>query len=792
MEFFKKKQLQSSMELVQMTDETVAAPVRRSIFELLLTIALSVGCWYTFFSMFPNPVNDIVSILLIVGLPVVLYFLCRVPMVGRFLAFYVFIITAILFVAAYRYVWNGFLVMANIVVEVLNDQMDIGLIPFAITGGVAEWGRDALIAMIPVMLLEATAIVYSVYYKEPLLAFVMTAIPTMIGLCLKVEPSIWLLILLLLGWTGLLVLSAVAKPVSRKRKGALFIQNEKKTSLPYIFLSITLVALLSYILVFSGDDYTPPNSVDEARAVAVQMEEHLRYDKLRGNETDALSHGNLKETHPLDYTDDTVLQLRTDMVQPMYLRGFVGGSFEDDKWTEARDGAYGGEYTGAMEWLAQQGFYPWMQQDRMYRMSQNYDYFEAQIENINTSSKYVYLPYEAALSDDTAPDKVNYKKDCGAFSKGIRGDRSYKIKIFQTRLEDYDEAALAKWVSEAKKSDDWNSYADAEAVYRRYVYDTYLDISPEDYAAVKAIGAEDCLGKTISYTLTHIRKLFEKEFVYDIEQTSAPGSKGELSYFINESHSGNDMHFATAATILFRSAGIPARYAEGYYLSPAEAAEYDKMSDVTVNILDSHAHCWVEIYIDEVGWFPVEVIPGYYNMEVTQTEEVQEKQKTEENNMTYYQDELPEYTEEGPSDRDEKASFWWIAALLLILLAAVLEYLGIRKGKKHRASFGTVFTDEKVYEMYSYVRRMMTIDKNPLTSDPYDKLQEISDIYDVATAMTFSEFLRLVSKVRFGGGSLTEEEHKKMAEYALCIGSHVYEKQSRVKRFMMRFIIFCV
>ena len=75
-------------------------------------------------------------------------------------------------------------------------------------------------------------------------------------------------------------------------------------------------------------------------------------------------------------------------------------------------------------------------------------------------------------------------------------------------------------------------------------------------------GIEECTGKTIDYTLHYIRKLFDEEFEYNTEQGAAPEGQEELAYFMDESRSGNDMYFATAAALMFRKAGIPARYAE--------------------------------------------------------------------------------------------------------------------------------------------------------------------------------------------------------------------------------------
>lgn len=794
MNLLRKKQLQTSMDLVQITDEAAKRPGRRVIFELLLAIALSVGCWYTFFSMFPNPVDSIISALLIAGLPIGLYFLCWNPFLGRFLVFYVFLITAIFFLVAYESVWNGFLVMGNIMIEVLNQQMNAGLIPYEITGDTVDWGTDAFLAMIPVMLLASMAIVHSVYHKEPLLGFVLTAIPVMTGLCLKAEPSIWLLLLLLLCWTGLLVLSAVARPVSKKKNRPIYIQNSKNSSLPYLFLGITLVLLLGYVLIFSGDDYRPPESIDEAKTAVVELQEHLRYDSLNGQEVDQLSRGDLTKTHPLQYTDSAVLTLKMQMPQSMYLRGFVGGSFENGKWSPAAEGAYSGEYTGITEWLAQQDFYPWMQQDRLYRMSKNYDFVSVDVTNVNSSSKYLYLPYEAALTGDTLPGNVNYEKDYGAFAKGLRGQREYSFKAFLSDFQDYDEKGLASWLAEVKESPDWDDYAEAEAVYRRYVYDTYLYLSEEDSNALGTSGIEKCEGKTIDYTLHYIRKNFDEEFEYDIEAGAAPSGKDELSYFMNESYRGNDMHFATAAALMFRRAGIPARYAEGYYLSPQEMLLYTEMSGVTLDVLDSQAHSWVEIYIDEIGWFPVEVVPGFYDMEKQQTNETEEDEKIEEETQKNYQDEAPEEDQPEANQEEEKRAInpLWFGLLLVLLLIAAFELLGRRHIKKLLASFGIVYTDQQVYAMYKYVGKVMAFDKRPLPANPYDKLEELSLRYDAAQEMTFAEFLRAVHKVRFGRESLTKEEHKKMARYAVSIGSHVYSSQKRGKKFIMKFILFYV
>lgn len=305
---------------------------------------------------------------------------------------------------------------------------------------------------------------------------------------------------------------------------------------------------------------------------------------------------------------------------------------------------------------------------------------------------------------------------------------------------------------------------------------------------------EVCTGKTIAYTLHYIRKLFDEEFSYNTGQEKAPGGADELTYFMDESHSGNDMHFATAAALMFRKAGIPARYAEGYYVSPDWVMLYTEMSDVTMDIPDSLAHSWVEIYIDEIGWFPVEVVPGFYDMEKRKTQEKEEDEKIKEEKKKNYQDEAPQEDQPEPKKEEEKEPInpiWFILPGILLLIA-LYEVLGRYRIQRLLASFGSVYTEAQVYEMYRYVGKLMAFDRHPLPVNPYDSLWEISRIYNSATEVPFAEFLRLANKVRFGREKLTPEEHKRMARYAIRAGSHIYSRQKIGKKFLMKFILFYV
>ena len=73
-------------------------------------------------------------------------------------------------------------------------------------------------------------------------------------------------------------------------------------------------------------------------------------------------------------------------------------------------------------------------------------------------------------------------------------------------------------------------------------------------------------------------------------------------WFLEESDTGYCVHFASAAAVLLRAAGIPARYVTGYMVSCEK--------DQTVTVQSDRAHAWVEYYDEDLGtWVVAEPTP---------------------------------------------------------------------------------------------------------------------------------------------------------------------------------------
>ena len=98
----------------------------------------------------------------------------------------------------------------------------------------------------------------------------------------------------------------------------------------------------------------------------------------------------------------------------------------------------------------------------------------------------------------------------------------------------------------------------------------------------------------------------ENGFVYDTEYTPDDES---IDYFIFKGKTGVCTSYATAMTLMARSAGLTARYVEGF-------AAFERNDSGEFIVRDRHAHAFVEVYIPGAGWLTFDpTVPDYRNIE---------------------------------------------------------------------------------------------------------------------------------------------------------------------------------
>lgn len=109
-----------------------------------------------------------------------------------------------------------------------------------------------------------------------------------------------------------------------------------------------------------------------------------------------------------------------------------------------------------------------------------------------------------------------------------------------------------------------------------------------------------------------IEQYFYKQgFVYDQSYQKSNGENAE--YFLTQSKTGVCYEFATAMVLLCRSAGLPARYTQGYNLSELYDREINgHKTNYVIKVRDAHA--FPEVYISGYGWLSFE--PTVPSMEI--------------------------------------------------------------------------------------------------------------------------------------------------------------------------------
>lgn len=145
-------------------------------------------------------------------------------------------------------------------------------------------------------------------------------------------------------------------------------------------------------------------------------------------------------------------------------------------------------------------------------------------------------------------------------------------------------------------------YADRELEYREFVYQNYLvyDQATADY--MSGIIAEQGFDINDPLVIQKIAHYIQHAAKYDLKYDKAMDSEENVAIaFLETYKTGICVHYASAATLLYRVLGIPARYIEGFALQTK--------SDEFVEIKNP-GHAWVEVYVDEVGWIQVEVTGG--------------------------------------------------------------------------------------------------------------------------------------------------------------------------------------
>ena len=172
---------------------------------------------------------------------------------------------------------------------------------------------------------------------------------------------------------------------------------------------------------------------------------------------------------------------------------------------------------------------------------------------------------------------------------------------------------------------DW--YYEIQTAYRKEIGEVYTRV-PKDQIPRLAELCENTPAESLEEITAFILSTLQENAVYTQMPGLFPINEDPVEYFLFEGGEGYCQHFASAAILMYRLYGIPARYAAGYAIPPSS---FSKQADGSylAEVTDEAAHAWPEIFLEGYGWVPIEVtpsvsgiIPVYPGMDQVQLEQL--------------------------------------------------------------------------------------------------------------------------------------------------------------------------
>ncbi len=273
-----------------------------------------------------------------------------------------------------------------------------------------------------------------------------------------------------------------------------------------------------------------------------------------------------------------------------------------------------------------------------------------------------------------------------------------------------------------------------------YPGDQWLALPEETGVRARALIQSAAIStESVERTVENVAAYVRSSAAYDRGGTAmAEGQQDFALWFLEEAERGYCIHFATAAAVLLRSAGIPARYVTGYRVE-AQAGE-------PVQVTSNDAHAWVEYYNYRTwGWYILEATPASAQElpAPAQTAPTQATQSATQPPVTVPGTAAP--TQAAPRAASEPQAHWtapmWIPISLLlaamtVLLAELQRLLRIRLRRRSQTR------GDSNQQAAAYARELQLL--AALTGKPVpERLRELTEKAMFSQHLLTAEELRL-------------------------------------------------
>ncbi|MDD6102887.1 MAG: transglutaminase domain-containing protein [Clostridiales bacterium] len=324
-----------------------------------------------------------------------------------------------------------------------------------------------------------------------------------------------------------------------------------------------------------------------------------------------------------EYSGAEIMTITMDKkpVSNIYLRNFCGAVYKDSKWVDINNDWKNFDCSEKQKKIIE---------NELYNSSLECNLAEKtgiKINYIANIGDYLAIPYGVNHKNSS-----DYKFESDFLAKYT--GRKYKYSFEGINANIYGDEELISIYNNSRGNEElcWNDYLNyvndkynmsntyissvknmaygLQSVSNiTYYYNCFYEKMPAfDYSSSDQPYGSEC--KINNYLVAKaVAGILQNEYTYSLELDEIEENTEPISYFLDNSRKGYCIHFATAGALILREMNIPCRYVSGY-IAKADSFVY-KNGKYQSTVSDKTAHAWVEVYIDKLGWIPVEMTPGY-------------------------------------------------------------------------------------------------------------------------------------------------------------------------------------
>lgn len=494
---------------------------------------------------------------------------------------YLMIIMAGLFLAVFHtQLLNGFRIINNKMALALNQSMDLGFY-YYVSVQMENSRRDSVLAVVFFLLIAG--ILLSFLRKYPLILFALTGVMECFVLIVAPYSISAVFFLFLESWIVYFSL----------RKG------KKEFA--------ELIGILCILMIFPlyfHDQTTVPADTMIKRSILVQIRKMTQGESYVAE--GGLGNGDIASVGEVSPTGKKLFQVYAPEKDDLYLKSYVSSDYVNGKWIASTKDTivYGGESAIELPFLFSD-----LHMDDFVTYDKDYiktdkDMMFSEKRNLKISyqkkqDRYLLFPYfcdisqiEGNVISDSMISRTNSRKDYDMVYYQVKNPKA----VFQAQQR-LDFSKIGSTMEEIMEKD----YIKTMDDYGTYVRKEYLKIPDSIKKCLKTLDLKTDLKKSENQNIEEVQSYLKRNYQYSYRPGLTPQGKDPIVYFLKDRKKGFCTQYASAAVFMLRNAGIPARYVEGYKIRS------DQWRLGKAQVTDYEAHAWAEVYVEHIGWLPVEV-----------------------------------------------------------------------------------------------------------------------------------------------------------------------------------------